>query len=288
LIWVNAIVQGILLGGLYALLASGLSLTFGVMRIVNLAHGDLLVLAAFLAWSTRAATGWNTFVTLLVVLPGAFLAGLVLQRIVLDRLVNVDPAFQIVATFGLAVVIANAMLLHYSATQKRLGVGHFDEGSIHVAPHIDVGWLSLLTFGVAVALLSSLSLFLGHTKLGRAFRATADDPTTARLMGIDHRQIYAIAAGIALVTAGVGGVFLGIRTQFQPSSGPTELIYAFEAVVIGGLGSLWGTLAGGVLLGVAQTTGDQWRIGWFQIAGHLLFLTVLVFRPTGLFGREAR
>jgi branched-chain amino acid transport system permease protein len=283
--WVNAVVQGVLLGGLYALLAAGLSLTFGVMRLVNLAHGDLAVLFAFLTVSVTEALGWNALFSLLVVLPLAFGAGWLMQVVMYDRLVGVDPAYQIVATFGLAIVIQNVLLERYSANSRRLDIGTFDEKSIKFTDQLSIGWFPLTTFLVAVVVLAALSLFLARTRSGRAMRATSDDTDAARLMGINHKGVYALAMALSFATVALAGVFLGIRTQFDPFAGSVSLIFAFEAVIIGGLGSLWGTLAGGVILGVAQTTGAQAQPGWGVLIGHLVFLTVLAFRPNGLFGR---
>ena len=284
--WVNAIVQGILVGGLYALYATGLSIVFGVMRLVNLAHGDLAVAFAFFSSTIVLATGWYPFVTLLVLLPAAFLTGVVLQRVAFDRLVGVDPAYQVVATFGLAVVIANFLLQRYSATPRALDIGQLGTRAIEITGDVAVGWFPLLRFVVAVAVLGLLAAFLGGTKLGRAFRATSDDPEAARLMGINNRTIYAVATGLAVTTVALAGVFNGAQTNFSAGDGALLLIYAFEAVIIGGLGSLWGTLAGGIILGVAQTIGAEIDPGWKQLAGHLVFLAVLIIRPTGLFGRQ--
>ncbi len=283
--YLNALVQGILLGGLYALLATGLSLTFGVMRLVNLAHGDLAVLGAFFCVSVSDALGWNPLVSLVIVLPAAFALGFVLDKAIFDRIVGVDPAYQIVATFGLAVVIQNLLLERYTANQRRLDVGAIEQKSIRISDDIAIGWMPLITFLVAVAVLVALSLFLHRTQTGRAFRATSDDTEAARLMGIDNKRIYATALGISVATAALAGVFLGIKTQFDPSSGPIRLIFAFEAVIIGGLGSLWGTLAGGITLGVAQTVGEQYATGWGVLIGNMVFLAVLALRPTGFFGK---
>jgi branched-chain amino acid transport system permease protein len=283
--YVNAVVQGFLLGGLYALLATGLSLTFGVMRLVNLAHGDMAVLAAFFCFSVTDVLGWNPLVALAVVLPAAFVLGWALDKLVFDRLVGVDPSYQIVATFGLAIIIQNLLLEHYSANQRRLDAGAIEGKSIRINDDLSIGWMPLLTFVVAIVVLAGLSLFLNRTQLGRAFRATSDDTDAARLVGIDNKRIYGIALGISAATAALAGVLLGVKTQFDPSSGPVRLIFAFEAVIIGGLGSLWGTLAGGITLGIAQTVGEQYATGWGVLTGHLVFLVVLAFRPTGFFGK---
>ena len=283
--WVNAIVQGVLIGGLYALFATGLSLGFGVMRLVNLAHGDLAVLAAYIALSTSVTLDVNPLTTLVIVLPGAFVVGVVLQRLVFDRVVGVDPAFAIVATFGLSIVIQNALLEKYTADTQGLYVGELETSSITINDQISIGWLPLITFLCGVGVLAALALFLKRTKLGRAFRATSDDPEAARLMGIDNRRIYGVALGIAVLTVALAGVLMGAQSSFDPFIGPSRLIYAFEAVIIGGLGSLWGTLAGGITLGVAQALGREYNSQWGELTGHAVFLAVLATRPTGMFGK---
>ena len=285
MVWTNAVIQGILLGGLYALFATGLSLSFGVMRLVNLAHGDLAIFAAFMTLSISTSLKINPLVALLIVLPAAFVVGYVLQLVVFDRVVGVDPAFQIVATFGLGIVIQNALLEKYTADTRGLNVGTLKTSTIKVNDTIGIGWLPLLTFITAVVVLGSLALFLKRTKLGRAFRATSDDPDAARLMGIDIKRVFAVAMALAIATVALAGVLFGARSSFDPFVGPARLIYAFEAVIIGGLGSLWGTLAGGVTLGVAQAIGRQINPQWGELFGHFVFLAVLVFRPTGMFGK---
>ena len=287
MVWVNAVVQGILLGGLYALFATGLSLAFGVMRFVNLAHGDLAILAAFMAFSLTTTLSVNPLVTLLIILPGAFVVGFALQRLIFERVVGVDPSFQIVATFGVGVIIQNALLEKYTADTRGLNVGKLETSSIRINDQIGIGWMPLITLMCAVAVLGGLALFTRHTRLGRAFRATSDDPDAARLMGIDVRRVFAVAMALSITTVALAGVLLGVRGSFGPFTGPENLIFAFEAVVIGGLGSLWGTLAGGVTLGVAQLVGSQIDPQWGQLAGHLVFLAVLATRPTGMFGKVA-
>jgi branched-chain amino acid transport system permease protein len=285
MIWTNAIIQGILLGGLYALFATGLSLAFGVMRLVNLAHGDLAIFAAFMTLSISRTLEINPLAALLIVVPAAFIVGYILQRVIFDRVVGVDPAFQIVATFGLGIVIQNALLERYTADTQGLNVGALKTSTVKVNDTIGIGWLPLLTFITAVVVLGSLALFLKRTKLGRAFRATSDDPDAARLMGIDIRRVFAVSMALAIATVALAGVLFGARSSFDPFVGPARLIYAFEAVIIGGLGSLWGTLAGGVALGVAQAVGRQIDPQWGELFGHFVFLAVLVFRPTGMFGK---
>jgi branched-chain amino acid transport system permease protein len=282
--WVNALVAGVLVGGLYALYATGLSISFGVMRLVNLSHGDLAISSAFISSTLVLAVGGSPFWTLFVLVPLGFVVGMGLQKLVFDRLVGVDPAFQIVATFGLSIVIQNTLLRIYTADRRALDIGGLKTESISIGD-LSIGVFPLLRFVVAVAVLVSLSLFLGRTRLGRAFRATSDDPDAARLVGINNRTIYTVATGIAVSTIALAGVFNGAQTNFANADGPGLLIFAFEAVIIGGLGSLWGTLAGGVVLGLAQTLGAEQFNDWpAQLFGHLVFLAVLATRPNGLFG----
>jgi branched-chain amino acid transport system permease protein len=254
--------------------------------MVNLAHGDLSIAAAFLALVVVDHVSINPLVTLAVVVPLLAGFGYLLQRGLLNlTLRGGDVLASILVTFGLSVVIQNLLLEVFSADSRGLDAGRIENASIRVSSGLAVGWFALLMLLVAVGVLVGLQLLLSRTQLGRAFRATADDPSTARLMGIDHRHLYALATAIALGTVAVAGIFLGIRTTFTPSLGPTRLIFAFEAVIIGGLGSLWGTLVGGLVLGVAQTLGAQVSPGWGVLAGNLVFLAVLAFRPTGLLGR---
>jgi branched-chain amino acid transport system permease protein len=280
--WLNAVLQGILLGGLYALLAAGLSLMFGVMRIVNLAHGALAILAAYLGVVLSQNFGIPAFATLIVILPVMFGLGWVLQMTLLNKSLVRGGLAPILVTFGLAVVLIQLFQEIFSADFKSIQAGSIATNSIVINDQIAIGVFPLLTFVVGVAVIVALQLFLSRTRSGRAMRATSDDKDAAQLMGINNRRIYALATAIALTTVGLAGVFLGIRTQFNPTYGDVTLVFAFEAVIIGGLGSLWGTLVGGMVLGIAQTLGSQINPAYGILIGHLVFLAILVFRPTGL------
>ena len=288
MVWADTIVQGILLGGLYALFATGLSLIFGVMRLVNLAHGDFSILAAFLAVVAVQMLDVGPLLALGLVVPVMAVVGYGLQRLVLNRLLGRGILPAVLVTFGLSVVIQNGLLETFSADSHRLNAGGLETASLPLGGGIAVGWFPLLTFAVAVLLLVGLQLLIGRTALGRAFRAASDDRETAELMGIDNGRLYGLAMALSLAIVAVAGVFLGIRTTFTFASGPDRLLFAFEAVIIGGLGSLWGTLVGGVILGVAQTTGARFSPGWGVLAGHLVFLAVLLLRPSGLFAKSQR
>lgn len=282
--YLDAIVQGILLGGLYALFAAGLSLIFGVMRLVNIAHGDFIVLGAYIALVTIQATGMNPFVSLILVVPAMALLGYVVQRALLNRVLGPNLLPPILVTFGLAVVIQNTLLMLFSTDTRRLAAGGIETASLSLGP-IAIGWLPLATFAAAVAIIVALELLFYRTAMGRAFRATSDDPDTARAMGVNTRHVHALAMALSFAVIAVAGVFLAVRSNFDPFSGPSRLIYGFEAVIIGGLGSLWGTLAGGIVLGVAQALGAQISPSMQILAGHIVFFLILALRPRGLFPR---
>jgi branched-chain amino acid transport system permease protein len=274
---VNSVVQGIFLGGLYSLFACGLSLMFGVMRIINLAHGDIAVLGAFGVWVVTTELGISPFVALLIALPVAVLVGYVLQVTLLARSLRAGELTPLLTTFGLAIVLQNALLQIFSPDVRSLGstAGSVSIGSWRITNQLAIPYIGVLILVLAVAVLGGLQLMLQRTSFGREMRATAQDPDTAGLVGVPSSTVYARATAIAVATATIAGTFLAIHATFAPSSGPTQLIFAFEAVVIGGLGSLWGTLVGGIVLGVAQTVGALIDPQYFILAGHLVFLVVL-------------
>ena len=282
--YVDAVVQGILLGGLYALFATGLSLIFGVMRLVNIAHGDFIVLGAYLALVVVQATGLHPFASLILVVPLMAGIGYAIQRGLLNRTLGPNLLPPILVTFGLAVVIQNGLLTLFSTDTRRLAAGPIETASLSLGP-ISVGWLPLVTFAVAVVLILGLELLFYRTAMGRAFRATTDDAEMARAMGVNTRHVHALAMALSFAVIAIAGVFLAARSNFDPFSGPARLIFGFEAVIIGGLGSLWGTLAGGVVLGVAQALGAQISPQFQILAGHLVFFLILAVRPRGLFPR---
>ena len=286
--WVNAVVQGLLLGGLYALLAAGLSLMFGVMRIVNLAHGDLGVVAAFLALAMVSGTGLPLWIVLVVTVPLFAVLGYLTQRVLLQGSLSSGPLATLLVTFGLSIVLQNVLLEIFSADTRTLDGGAFATSSFQLAGSITVGWLPLVTFLLACAVLAGIQVFLSRTGLGRMLRASSDDRETANLVGADSRHVYGVASAIAFATVALAGLMFAMRSSFDPATGPSRLIFAFEAVVIGGLGSLWGTLLGGIVLGVTQSLGAQIDPAMTLLAGHLVFLAVLAFRPQGLLaGRTA-
>jgi branched-chain amino acid transport system permease protein len=283
--WLDIIVQGALVGGLYALFAAGLSLIFGVMRLVNLAHGDLIVLGAFFALACVQHLGLSPMLSLLVVVPAMALLGYGLQRLVLNRTLGGDILPPLLVTFGLSIVIQNALMKAFSADSQKLQMGAVETASIRLLPGLSVGWYPLLVLLAAIVVIGALQVMLYRTRLGAALRATSDDPVTVQLMGVDNRHIFAIATAASLAVCAIAGVLMAGWTNFDPLSGSERLLYAFEAVIIGGLGSLWGTLAGGMILGIAQSIGGAFDPGWQILAGHLAFLAVLLLAPRGLFAR---
>jgi branched-chain amino acid transport system permease protein len=283
--WIDSIIQGFMLGGLYALFALGLSLIFGVMRLVNLAHGDLIVLAAFVILVVARALGLDIFLALVLTAPLMFALGYALQHVILNRTLGREILPPLLVTFGLSIIIQNGLLELFSADSRLLDAGGVEMASIGLGFGLAVGVMPLLTFLSAVLAILALNLLFYRSQLGRAFRATSDDPEIAQLMGIDNRRIFAIAMGVAMVVTAVAALHLGMRSNFDPTIGPARLLYAFEAVIIGGLGSFWGTLAGGIIIGLAQTIGAHINPEWQILAGHLAFLVVLMLCPRGLFPR---
>ena len=282
-LWFNVILQGVLIGGLYAMFAAGLSLIFGVMRLVNIAHGDLIVLAAYVALIGTTALGITPLVSLLVVVPVMALIGYALQRGLLNRTLGDDLLPPLLVTFGLSIIIQNGLLEFFTADSRKLQAGAIEVATWQVTQGLWIGLLPLLQFVIAIAVIAGLQLLFYRTALGRAFRATSDDQAVAQLMGLDTRHVFALAMALSLAVVAIAGVFLAVRANFDPAIGPARLIFGFEAVIIGGLGSMWGTLAGGVILGVAQAIGAQLDPGWQLLAGHIVFLIILGLRPQGLF-----
>lgn len=280
---IHTILEGVLLGGLYALFAAGLSIIFGVMRLVNIAYGDLIVLSAFVSLAVTEFLGMHALVSLVLVVPLMAMAGYALQRGILNRTLGTNVLPPLLVTFGLSVIIQNALLQIFSADSRRLQAGVLETFRLDLPGGLGIGLMPFLMFIVAVLVIGGLQFFFYRTELGRAFRAASDDQETAKLMGIDNDHLFGVAMALSLAIVSVAGVFLGIRTNFDPSIGPTRLIFAFEAVIIGGLGDLWGTLAGGIVLGVAQSVGASINPGWQILAGHLVFLAILSLRPEGFF-----
>ena len=287
---VQTVLQGLLLGGLYCLFALGQSLMFGVMRLTNTAQGDFIILGAFAAiagMNALAAFGWShglaPIAAMLALVPLAFGFGYALQRYVLNGTLGRDPLPSLVVTFGLSIVIQNLLLELFSADPRSIETAGLNTASIALPAGIAIGVLPLAIFAVALVATGALQWLFSGTRLGRAFRAVSDDKEIAELMGLDSRKIYAFATAIAFVLIALAGVLQGMRTTVSPADGPLLLLFAFEAVIIGGMGSFWGTLIGAMLLGITQQIGFRLDPGWGIWIGHIVFLIVLVLRPQGLF-----
>ena len=287
--WVNAIIQGVLTGGLYALFACGLSLMFGVMKVVNLAHGDLAIVAGYIAVGIITVTHVPVLWSFLIVVPVMAVIGYFLQRTVIQSALDRGVLTTLIVTFGLSIVIENGLLQFFTANSRGIGTGlALVTGSFTLGSQIQVPYLLVTIFAVAVAVLLGLQYFLSASKYGRLIRAVADDKEAAQLSGADYRHVFGIAAALAFATVALAGIAYGMYSQLDPTAGTdTILLYAFAAVVIGGLGSLWGTLLGGIVLGVAQQIGAQINISDEVLAGYLVFLAILVLRPQGLTTRKA-
>jgi len=274
--------QGLLLGGLYCLFALGLSLMFGVMRLTNTAQGDFIVLGAFGAIAATSLLAIHPALVGLLLLPVAFGIGYTLQRYVLNGTLGKDPLPSLVVTFGLSIVVQNALLEIFTADPRSLDSGGLNTHSLQLGDFA-IGTLPLAIFAVAVLCTLALQLLFDRSALGRAFRAVSDDKEIAELMGLDSKKVYALATAIAFVVIAIAGIFQGMRTTVSPSDGPLLLLFAFEAVIIGGMGSFWGTFVGAMVLGLTQQIGFRIDPGWGIWLGHIMFLAVLVVRPQGLF-----
>jgi branched-chain amino acid transport system permease protein len=282
-VWINQLLQGVLLGGLYTLFATGLSLSAGVLRFVNIAHGDFIVLICFVLLLLTTSLGLNPVIATLIVLPIAFAFGFALQRFLLQRVVGESVLLVILVTFGLSIIIENGLLEGFGADTRKVSGGWMETATIALGNGINVGLFQVITFAAAVLVIAVLDLMLYRTGIGAKIRAVSEDVAAANLIGLSSKRIYAVAMGITFVTIGIAAGFMSIWTNFDPASGPARLLIAFEVIVLGGLGSLWGSLAGGIVLGLAQAVAGQFDITWQALAGHIVFLIVLAIRPQGLF-----
>jgi branched-chain amino acid transport system permease protein len=288
--WVNAIIQGVLTGGLYALFACGLSLMFGVMKVVNLAHGDLATVAAYIGIGVIALTHMPFLWSVPVVVAIMAVLGYVLQRSLLQSAISRGELTTLIVTFGLSIVIENGLLQFFTANNRGIGTGSsLVSSSFSIGAGLQIAWLDVVIFGLAVVVLLGLQYFLSSSKYGRLIRAVADDREAAQLSGADYRHVFGICAALAFSTVALAGIAYGMTTVVSPTTGTdTILLFAFAAVVIGGLGSLWGTLVGGIVLGVSQQIGAQINISYELLAGYIVFLAVLVVRPQGLTTRRSQ
>lgn len=277
---INILIQALLLGGYYALIACGLAFMFQVMRVINLAHGSLAVVSAYLVWFICDTLALSPFVAVLLVIPLMGVAGWLLQRLVLERAVKGGELLPVLSTFGLAIVLDNLLFQQFGANTRSLSpyVGDLSWEAFKLPGDIYVGKLSVYILVTAIVIIGGLDLLLKKTALGRQIRATAGDPTTAGLIGVDARRAAGIAAALATMTVAVSGVALGLRGTFDAYAGAPQLLFAFEATMIGGARSLWGVLGGAIVLAVAQSIGAQIHPQGFLLGGHVAFLVFLFVR----------
>ncbi len=283
---IETLVNGLMLGALYALFGLGLSLSLGVMRMINIAHGDLIVLGAYFTSVAMELSGLGPLTSIVLVMPVMFGFGWLLQVALLNRVVGRGPLPPLLLTFGLSIVLQNVLREIFTADTRSLHSGDiallgFDLGGV------SIGVLPLVSAIASILLLGATHWLIGYTHLGRQARAVSDDPSTARLVGVDDRRFFAIVTGFIFATIGIAAVLYAIRTPFSPSAGPERLLYSFETVVLGGLGNIWGTFLGGLIIGVAQLFGTKISSGLGPFFGHLVCLVALRARPQGLFGRES-
>ena len=284
----ETLIDGLLLGALYAMFGLGLSISLGVMRMINIAHGDFIVVGAYLTSLTMQLAGVQPLASLIVVVPAMFILGWLLQRLLLNRVVGGSMFAPLLVTFGLSVIIQNLLQETFTADTRSLQAGDIARRGFEVGS-ISIGILPLLSASVAVLLFALTHLLVARTHFGRQSRAVADDPATARLIGVDDKNFFAVVTGFVFAVIAIASVLYAMRTPFSPSAGPERLLYSFEAVVLGGLGSLWGTLVGGLVIGVAQLFGARISSGLGPFFGHLIFLLLLLLaRPNGFFNRQAR
>lgn len=284
---IEVLLNGLMLGALYALFGLGLSLSLGVMRMINIAHGDLIVLGAYISSVVTGSLGFDPLLSLVVVLPVMFGVGWLLQRVLLNRVVGANPLSPLLLTFGLSIVLQNLMQQVFSADTRSLNAGELALQGIRLGD-VSIGVLPLVTTALSLCIYALTHALLVRSHWGRQARAVADDPDTARLVGVKDKQFFALVMGFILAVISLAAVFYGMRTPFSPTAGPERLLFAFEAVVLGGLGNLWGTLAGGLVIGLAQVLGQQIDTGLGAFFGHLVFLVTLIARPQGLFGHGGR
>jgi branched-chain amino acid transport system permease protein len=293
---INGLLTGTFIGGYYAMLAIGLALSFGVMRLVNLAHGEFLIVGAYISAAILQVLKIPPFFVLIIVVPVMFAIGYALQRILLNRVsvqamerrgmsANFGLMAPILVTFGLGIAISHLLLSIFASDAKSIP-NSLAFSSIRLTEDLSVSLLKFIFFLMAIVLLVMLQLFLKSTNLGRAIRAASDNPTYAALMGVHTDHIFSVALGLSLAIGGVAGFMIGMTRTFQPFDGPQFILIAFGVVIIGGMNSIPGTLVGGIVLGITQVlAGTYFGPSAQLVAGYMLVLFILSFRREGLFSR---
>jgi len=277
------IIMGFLLGGLYSVIGFGLSLVFGVMRMVNLAHGSFVIFGSYFAWVLLTTVGLDPLLSLVIILPISFGIGFGLQRALLNRLYRLGVEPPLLTTYGIAIILASAYLLIFTPYSRGLVTSYSIRSAGFGA--LTFPLIFILDFIAALITMIFLYILLNKTYVGLAIRCATQDPQAAKLVGMNINHIYALTFGLAITFASLGGVFLGLTYPFIPASSFTYLIIAFGVVVVGGLGSMLGTFIGGIVLGLAQTLGYHFfGIGYQLFITYLVILVMLVIRPQGILG----
>lgn len=282
----DQVIQAVMLGGLYAMFALGLAVSVGVLRFINVAHGDMIVLISYLFLTMANLLGLPVVLAAVLLIPFGAGIGWLLQRAVFERAADGNELQIILVTFGLSVVIQNALLGLYGADTQKVTAGGIEMQSFAVSEGLNIGVLPLMIFVSACVMIFALEQFMYRTKMGVMIRAIADDPMSARLVGLSVPKLFAIAMAIIGVTAAISGGYMSVWTNFDPASGPSRLLIAFEVVALAGLGSFWGVLAGGIIIAAAQTIGASYDAAFQVLGGHIVFLIIFLIRPKGLFPKS--
>ena len=275
-----------LFGGVFSLMAVGLTLIFGVMRVVNFAHGDMMVWGMYLAWLLATRGGIDPYVGFVVCAAALFVLGFVVQRVLVQRIVDAPHEMQILLMLGVALVLENTALLAFGPEPQRVRSA-LAQSTVWLGPvFVDVA--RLIAFGVAVVLTLLLSLFLFRTDVGRSIRAAADNTYGALVIGTDVRRVYAVAFGVGAACVGAAGALVAPLLPFQPPTGLQLSVASFNIVIIGGMGSLLGAFVGGLLVAVTESLGAIFlKPSLKELVSFSLLVLILLFRPAGLFGRRA-
>ena len=287
--YLQLIFNGIFLGGLYAAVGVGLSMVFGIVKQANLAHGDLMIVASYITMILISGMPFLTpWTALVLVIPAMFLIGFFIQKYLLNRFLGSGMESSLIVAFGLSIIIQNGLLVLFSPDARLLKTP-LAIMSFRITDLLYIPVIHMVAGMVGMALIFLLYFFFSRTFLGRAIRAASDDENAAQLMGIDTQNIYACTMGIATASAAVAGTLVGTTSIFYPHTGPQYLIIAFGVIIIGGVGSMAGTLLGGLVLGLSQLLGGKiFGPGYQLLSGYIILLVLLAIRPQGLLGRAGR
>jgi len=284
----QSLVNGVLLGGLYAIIGLGMSLIFGIMGLTNLGHGDLMIVASYLIVILATQFVGNILLAILIAIAAMIVIGFLVQNFLINKVVDKGSEPPLLITFGISIILQNALLQLFGATQKTIPTS-FAATNIIKTPWFSVSAVYAINFIAAIVLVTAIHLLIKKTNFGRSIRSTSDDVVASELMGINTKRIYSYTMALAMVTAAIAGLLVGMTFNFYPTAGTQYLIIAFGVVVIGGMGSLVGTLIGGILLGLSQMVGSLlFGTAYQLIFGYVVLLVILAIRPQGLLAGATR